>query len=185
MLTARTLAEAQIYVSLTTAADPEAPAVEPAQPEPGQNLAEGDDAWTYTTPVGDVTIPYAAEDAARQVGAHFGLGVSELVDAAQWAMVAATFARRALDADLAYNGEPGEARRVVEVNWEFAADAVAEALKFLPEGANDAPAAAVWTTSGAAARANDPYLLTRAKLEDDLQTYRGTLSDFRALYGPR
>ncbi|MGW6276040.1 hypothetical protein [Kribbella sp. NPDC055071] len=184
MLTARTLAEAQIYVSLTTAADPAAPAIEPPQPEPGENLTEGQDAWTYTTSAGELTIPYASEDAARRVGAHFGLGVSELVDAAQWAMVAATFARRALDADLAYNGEPGDARRVVEANWEFAADAVAEALKFLPDGANDAPAAAVWTPSGTEARTNDPYLLTRAKLTDDLQTYRGTLNDFRALYGP-
>ena len=30
MLTARTLAEAQVYVSLTTAADPDVPAGEPA-----------------------------------------------------------------------------------------------------------------------------------------------------------
>ena len=183
MLTARTLIEAQTYVSLVTAADPDAPAVEPAIPETGVNLTEGPDAWTLATTAGVITIPYASEDAARKLGLRFGLGVSRLIDAAQWAVVGATFARRALESDMAYTGEPGQDREVVELNWEFAAEAVGEALKFLPDDADEVPDSAVWTRYGADAKARNPQLLTRAKLYDDLEYYRGTLEDFRALYG--
>jgi hypothetical protein len=185
MLTARTLAEAQVYVSLTTAADQTAPATEPAPIVPGENLTEGEEAWTLATPAGDIAIPYASEDAARTIGARFGLGVSQLIDAAQWAVVAATYARRALEADMAYAGDPSQDRDSVELNWEFAADAVAEALKFLPDGADAVPDEGVWSEFGRQARARNPELVTRAKLTDDLEYYRGTLDDFRALYGPR
>jgi hypothetical protein len=184
MLTARTLAEAQIYVSLTTAADDAAPATEPAPIVPGPNLLEGDDAWTVKTTVGDISVPYASEDAARTIGSRFGLGVSQLVDAVQWAVVAATFARRALEADLAYSGGPDQDRVTVEENWEFAAESVVEALKFLPEGAAQVPDEGVWSEFGRQSRAQSPELATRAKLEDDLDYYQGTLADFRALYGP-
>jgi hypothetical protein len=184
MLTARTLAEAQVYVSLTTATDEALPATEPAPIEPGVNSVEGSDAWTLTTTAGEIVVPYATEQAARTVGARFGLGVSALVDAAQWVLVAETYARRALTADLAYTGEPDQDRNSVELNWEFAADAVGEALKFLPEGAEDVPESGVWSELGAQTRAQNPQMLTRSKLIDDLQYYRGTLDDFRALYGP-
>jgi hypothetical protein len=184
MLTARTLAEAQVYVSVTTAADSAAPATEPAPIVPGANLAEGEEAWTLTTTAGEIAVPYASEHAARTVGSRFGLGVSQLVDAAQWTVVAATYARRALEADMAYSGSPGEDRDQVELNWEFAADAVVEALKFLPEGADEVPEEGVWSELGSQSRAQNPQLLTRAKLLDDLEYYRGTLEDFRALYGP-
>ena len=50
MLTARTLAEAQIYVSLTTAADLEVPASEPAPLQPGENLLEGPDGLAVGRP---------------------------------------------------------------------------------------------------------------------------------------
>lgn len=185
MLTARTLVEAQIYLSLVTAADPDVPAVEPALPEPGVNLTEGPDAWALATTVGEITIPYSSENAARTAGARFGLGVSQLVDAAQWALVGASFARRALEADMAYTGAPDQDRRGVELNWEFAADAVSEAIKFLPDDADEVPAAGVWSQDGKDAKARNPQLVTRAKLYDDLEYYRGTLEDFRALYdGP-
>jgi hypothetical protein len=184
MLTARTLTEAQVYVSLMTAADESVPATAPAPIEPGPNLTEGPDAWTLSTTAGDIVVPYASEDAARTIGARFGLGVSPLVDAAQWALLAATFARRALAADMAYTGGPDQDRNSVELNWEFAADAVGEALKFLPEGADEVPAEGVWSELGTQARTQTPDLVTRAKLVDDLEYYRGTLEDFRALYGP-
>ncbi|WBQ01805.1 hypothetical protein [Kribbella sp. CA-293567] len=184
MLTARTLTEAQTYVSLLTAADETAPATAPDPIEPGPNVTQGPDAWLLATTAGEIAVPYASEDAARKIGARFGLGVSSLIDAAQWALVAASFARRALTADLAYTGEPDQDRTSVELNWEFAADAVGEALKFLPEGAEDAPESAVWSELGTQARAQSPELVTRGKLVDDLEYYRGTLADFRALYGP-
>ena len=183
MLTARTLAEAQVYVSLSTAADQSAPATEPAPIVPGQNLTEGEEAWTLASSAGDIAIPYASEDAARTVGARFGLGASQLIDAAQWAVVAATYARRALEADMAYTGGPDQDRDIVELNWESAADAVGEALKFLPDGADVVPDEGVWTEFGRQARAQNPELVTLAKLTDDLEYYRGTLEDFRALYG--
>jgi hypothetical protein len=183
MLIARTLAEAQVYVSLSTAADSSVPPVAPAPIVPGADLIEGEDAWTLASTAGEITVPYASEQAARTIGALFGLGVSQLVDAAQWAVVAATYARRALEADLAYNGGPDDDREQVEQNWQAAADAVSEALKFLPEGVDEAPAEAVWSDLGRESLANNPQLLTRAKLEDDLEYYEGTLADFRALNG--
>ncbi|GAA0946000.1 hypothetical protein GCM10009554_41370 [Kribbella koreensis] len=184
MLTARTLAEAQVYVSLSTVVDESLPAVAPAPIEPGVNSVEGEDAWTLTTTVGEIVVPYVTEQAARTVGSRYGLGVSQLVDAAQWVLVAEAYARRALTADLAYTGQPDQDRYSVELNWEFAADAVGEALKFLPEGAEDVPEAGVWSDLGTRTRAKNPQMLTRGKLVDDLQYYRGTLDDFRALYGP-
>jgi hypothetical protein len=46
------------------------------------------------------------------------------------------------------------------------------------------PEEGVWSEFGRQSRAQDPTLVTRAKLTDDLEYYRGTLDDFRALYGP-
>ncbi|TDO44460.1 hypothetical protein EV651_1343 [Kribbella sp. VKM Ac-2571] len=183
MLTARTLAEAQVYVSLTTASDTPVPATRPAPIEPGANLIDGEDGWTLTSTAGDIAIAYASERAARFIDSRFGLGVSELIDAAQWAVVAATYARLALEADMAYRGHPEEDRDAVELSWEFAVDAVVEALKFLPDDADEVPDVAVWSEFGQRARAENPHLLTRAKLYDDLEYYQGTLEDFRAIYG--
>lgn len=184
MLTARTLAEAQVYVSMMTVADESAPATEPAPIVAGGNAVEGDDAWTVTTTAGEISVPYVSEQAARTIGERFGLGVSQLVDAAQWVLVAETYARRALEADMAYTGGPDQDRTSVELNWEFAADAVSEALKFLPDGEEVVPEAGVWSDLGLQARAQNPQMLFRGKLADDLEYYRGTLDDFRALYGP-
>lgn len=182
MLTARTLAEAQVYVSLAIAADQSAPAVEPPPIVPGSNLTEGAEAWTLASTAGDIAISYASEDACRTIGARFGLGVSQLIDAAQWAVVAATYARRALEADMAYTGRPDQDRFRVEVNWELAAEAVGEALKFLPDGADVVPNEGVWSEFGRQSRERKPELVTRTKLTADLEYYRGTLDDFRALY---
>ncbi len=41
----------------------------------------------------------------------------------------------------------------------------------------------MWSEFGAQARRENRHLVTRGKLEDDLEYYRGTLEDFRALYG--
>lgn len=204
MLTARTLAEAYVYAGVMAAADglPDAAGEPPVEPpveptadslgesavEPGDGpdagLVEGPDSWTLTAGDVRIEIPYLSEQAARQVGARFGLGVSQLVDAGQWILVGTTYARRALEADLVYHGGPAEDRRRVELNWEFAADAVAEAVKFLPEGADVLPDEAVWSELGQQARGENPEHFTREKLIDDLEYYRGTLEDFRTLHGP-
>lgn len=178
MPTARTLAEAQIYLSLLAAADENADAGPPQT-----SLTEGEHAWTMHSTFGDVEIPYDSEAACRTLDVRFGLGVSQLVDAGQWILIAGTYARRALDADLAYRGKPEQNRETVELNWQFAADVMGEAIKFLPEGADHLPAEAFWTEQGEQLRRDDPERITRAQLFDDLEYYTGTLEDFRSLYG--
>jgi hypothetical protein len=83
---------------------------------------------------------------------------------------------------MAFTGEAEQDRTAVELNWEFAADAIAEAIKFLPDDADEVPDADIWSEFGAQAKARDPQMVSRAKLSDDLEYYRGTLEDFRALY---
>ncbi|MFK4085634.1 hypothetical protein ACI2LF_16115 [Kribbella sp. NPDC020789] len=185
MLTARTLTEAQVYESMLTAADESAAAVPPPELQPGVNLVDGERSWIFHSTAGPIEVEYESESAARKLGVPFGLGVSTLLDAAQWAILASTFGRRALTADMAYTGQPDQDRSTVEVNWEYAAYAVREALKFLPDDADQVPESAIWSEFGRQALAESPQLLHRAKLLDDLQYYEGTLADFRALYdGP-
>ncbi|MFI5733173.1 hypothetical protein ACIA49_23875 [Kribbella sp. NPDC051587] len=182
MLTARTLTEAQVYESVLTAADESAPAVPAPDLQPGVNLVEGETSWTYHSTAGAIEVAYESESAARKLGLPFGLGVSTLLDAAQWAILASTFGRRALTADMSYTGQPDQDRSIVELNWEYAAYAVREALKFLPEDADQVPDSAIWSDFGRQALVESPQLVHRAKLVDDLQYYEGTLDDFRALY---
>jgi hypothetical protein len=185
---ARTLLEAEIYVALETAqAGPEPGKVLAPAPdlELGDNIVEGPDAWTYRSPIGEITIPYSSQHSATRLGAHWGLGRSQLVDAAEWAVVAHLYADRTIGADMAYDGQPGQARYNVELGWELAAEAIVEAMKSLPEGDQGGdlvPDSEIWTSFGADAKARDPYLVSRARLEEDLEYYRGTLADFRALY---
>jgi hypothetical protein len=181
MLTARTLAEAQTYLSLLAAADDAPDAARPGPPE--TSLTEGEEAWTVHSELSDLAVPYVSEHAARNLGVIFGLGVSQLVDAGQWILVAGTYARRALDADLAYTGEPGQDRTTVELNWQFAAEAIGEALKFLPEDADRLPDEAFWSDLGVQLQREQPQRITRAQLTDDQEYYTGTLEDFRLLYG--
>lgn len=181
MLTARTLAEAQVYLSVLAAAD-DAP--EAAAP-PATTRTEGEDSWTISSSLGEVEVPFRTEDEARKLGERFGLGVSLLLDAGVWVSLASVWAQRAQDADLEYTGQPGQNRERVEVNWEFARDAMAEALKFLPEGADAIPADAFWTDLGTRVYEKNPELFTRARLTEDHEFYRDTLEDFRSLYGER
>jgi hypothetical protein len=177
MLTARTLAEAHIYASVMAAAEA------PAASDFAESLVEGAEVWTVNVRGYEIEVPYASEQAARQVGARFGLGVSQLVDAGQWVLVATTYARRALDLDLAYDNGPESERRSIELNWMFAADALAEAVKFLPADAAQIPADVLWSELGRQTYQQQPALFEREKLIDDLEYYRGTLDDFRALHG--
>jgi hypothetical protein len=178
MLTARTLAEARVYLSAMAASD--AP---DATEAPQTQLTEGEEAWTIHSPLGDVQVLYRTEDEARRLGERFGLGASLLLDAGLWVQFASVWAKRALDADIEYTGQPGQNRAAVELNWEFARDAMAEALKFLPEGAEVVPEEGFWTEIGVRTHELNPELFTRAKLTEDYEFYRDTLRDFRSLYG--
>ncbi len=199
MLTARTLNEAQTYFALmrvTPGDSPDelAPALVNPPQEPnttltGTSRVEGPESWTVSYGDEDegviqVEVPYASEDLARRVGVVFGMGVSPLVDAAQWVLISRTYARRALDEDMTTVHPSPEVRRRIELNWQFAAEAVGEAMKFLPEGATELPPEAIWSRLGTETRAENPDWLTRAQLQDDYEYYTGTLEDFRALHGP-
>jgi hypothetical protein len=196
MLIARSLWEAEIYVALKLAeAEPRSTAdLKPAPPlEPGQNITEGPDAWLYASPVGEITVPYTSERTSTLSGAHFGLGRSRLVDAAEWVKVAHLYGERAIEDQMHFSGEPVPAgddpeyrkrRYNVELGWELAAEAIVQAMAFLPEGADKVPDSAIWSDFGAAAVADDQYLVTRARLEEDLEYFRGVLQDFRDFHSP-
>ncbi|NUR92942.1 MAG: hypothetical protein HOY71_53475, partial [Nonomuraea sp.] len=125
-----------------------------------------------------------AESAAREYDLTFGSGLSELIDPGQWAMIAATYASRALEGGLFHAADPSDAQRFDEVatDWRFAAEAVAEALKFFPPGAADLPPDAFWSETGREVRETEPARLTRRRLEDDLAFYRQSLDDFVRLH---
>ncbi|MGZ0146193.1 hypothetical protein ACXJJ3_03930 [Kribbella sp. WER1] len=198
---ARSIWEAQTYVSLRLAEREQPPGDQPALTlgdappmKLGTNLAEGPDAWTYQSPVGEITIPYVSEKTSVQVGAPFGLGRSRLIDAAEWVQVARLYHDWAIGDMLYYAGEPDpfsfdgphtERRGYIRLGWDLAIDAILQAMAFLPEGdqgGDQVPDSEIWSQFGARAKAEDPHLVTRARLEDDLETYRGILEDFRNTY---
>ncbi|GAA3123922.1 hypothetical protein JOF29_008635 [Kribbella aluminosa] len=205
MLMARSIWEAQTYVSLRLS-EREQPPGEPGQPVPalslggaapmklGTNLIEGPDSWTYQSPVGDIVIPYVSEKTTIQVGAPFGIGRSRLIDAAEWVHVAYLYQNWALADMLKYAGEPDpasndfqhtERRRHIRLGWELAVDALLQATAFLPEGdhgGDQVPDSEIWSQFGRSAKLADPYLVTRARLEEDLETFRGMLEDFDNFY---
>jgi hypothetical protein len=188
MLTARTLAEDQTYISVMAATDPPLDVtLRPTRQD--TTLTEGAEAWTLSYVQGadliQVEVPYMSEDVARRTGVMFGLGVSQLIDAGQWSQVAATYARRAFDRDFSLTdgvGTPDE-RRLVELDWEFAAEAQGEVVKFLPDGADEIPPEAFWSELDTRVHTDQPELFTREKVLDDYEYYRGTLEDFRSLHG--
>ncbi|MFB4278027.1 hypothetical protein ACBJ59_22235 [Nonomuraea sp. MTCD27] len=170
---ARSLVEAYVHLDLTASG--------------GSGRAEVTDerdGWLVRAGGVEVLVPYEAEDAAKHEGATFGTGLSELLDPGQWVLVGATYASRALEGGLFYAADPSDPERfdAVATDWSFAADAMAEALKFLPEGAAELPPEAFWTEMGRSARDADPGRFTRAKLESDLAFYRQSLDDFHRLH---
>ncbi|HZX08097.1 hypothetical protein [Kribbella sp.] len=205
MLTARSLVEAQTYVSLRLS-ERDNPPVEPGQPVPaltfgdapplraGTNLVEGPDSWTYHSPVGEIVIPYVSEKTSIEVGSPFGLGRSRLIDAAEWVRVGYLYQNVALAEMMKYAGEPDptsndfqhtERRRHIRNSYELAVDAILQAMAFLPEGDHGGDQVAdadIWSQFGTSAKLANPYLVTRARLEDDLETFRGMLEDFDNFY---
>jgi len=191
MLTARTLAEAQTYFALMRVTGTGAPDLSESTLA-GTTRVEGEQAWTLTYGTEaegqlQVEVPYGSEDVARRTGVVFGLGVSPLVDAGQWTMIAGVYARRAFDRDFSLADGVGTAheRELVELDWEYAAEAQGEAVKFLPDGADALPGEAFWSDLGERLLAEHPENFTRQKLVDDYEYYRGTLEDFRVLHAHR
>lgn len=198
MLMARSLWEADVYVSFQHFFQDPAGAPPEARPmKLGENLVEGPDSWTYQSPIGDIVIPYVSEKTTIQVGAPFGLGRSRLLDAVQWVTIGHAFNERALTDMMTYAGEPDpfsfdyqhtEKRRHIRVAWDLAIDATLQAMAFLPEGdhgGDRVPEADIWSEFGANALRADPHLVTRARLDEDLDEFRGLLEDFDRTYAPK
>lgn len=173
---ARSLVEAYVYLDLVAPGGSEQAAV-----------ADGDEGWLVRAGGVEVLVPYEAEEAARQSEATFGTGLSALLDPGQWVLVSATYASRALEGGLLLAEDPSdpEGLDAVAADWSFAADAVAEALKFVPEGdagADGPDLESFWTEMGRSARDAAPGRFTRAKLESDLAFYRQSLADLHRLH---
>lgn len=188
---ARTLVEAFLYLELnhTPGEQSRAPDLTPDDDDPVSVsrqavLSEEEDAWRIRLGEVDVLLPYASEDAARNEDLTFGPGISELIDPGQWALVAVTYANRALEEAFLFAADSADDARYesVAAGWRFAADAVAEALKFLPDDADEVPAEEFWTEMGRSAREDEPERFTRAALERDLAYYRQSLTDFYRLH---
>ncbi|MGV9305643.1 hypothetical protein ACWENQ_09585 [Nonomuraea sp. NPDC004354] len=176
---ARSLVEGYLYLDLA-AREVGGNAAERA------TLTEGEESWTLRLDGVEVEVPYQGEATARLDELTFGEGRSELIDPGQWVFVAGTYARRTLSESLSFTANPDDDEQFenVAAGWQFAADAIAEALKFLPPGADAVPAEACWTPMGRALHEANPERFTRQQLESDLLFYRQNLEDFWQLHRP-
>lgn len=177
-LRARTLLEARLYAKLAGLSD---------GTEGGENPAgmpvEGPDAWTFRFGDVGITVPYESEAEARREGERFGVGPSQLIDAGQWKLLGAGYARQVLELDLAFTEEPGDGSAYDDIvlGWQLAIDATGEVLKFIPPGEDEVPDHAFWTETGRRAREEEPGRFTRAVIEEDIDFYRNNLDDFRRM----
>lgn len=95
---------------------------------------------------------------------------SQLIDAGQWVWLADRLTA-------GVPAEPGEdmtavRRRQLRRDLLTAAAAVAEAIKFVPAGADAVPRAALWSETGHAAYLQEPGRFHRRRLDAVSQTYR-------------
>ncbi|MEV0595364.1 hypothetical protein [Nonomuraea cavernae] len=170
---ARTIAEAYVHIGLTVADG--APGRDPDYSR-WTTLTEGDDAWTLVFDHAghhiELRVPYQTEYEARRDGLHFGPGTSTLVDAGQWVLVSAAYARMAVEDDILSSPDAAD-------GWELARDAALEAAKFIPEGEEEPAPSAFWTPLGTQARAQEPERFTRRRLRDDIDFYQESLDRLR------
>ncbi|MDH2425071.1 hypothetical protein [Sphaerisporangium sp. TRM90804] len=193
VLMGRTLVEAYLYielnaVALRAAGDAEGPGESAGDYDAHTTLTEGPEVWRVRFDgrgLGldlriDVFVPYRSEFDARRDHLRFGEGASTLIDAGQWSVLSAGYARRALRDDLAYSENPVDPDlfKSVVLGWESARDATLESAKFIPAGADEVPETAFWTDIGKAARRDHPDRFTRTALEADAALYQETLDDF-------
>ncbi|MFF4772111.1 hypothetical protein [Microtetraspora fusca] len=174
---ARSLVEAYVYLDVTGGPGGRRAAEHAV-------LSEEEDGWRVTLDDAEVFVPYVAEAEVRREDLTFGSGVSELIDPGQWVQIGTTYARRALEASLFFAADPSSDERYMDIvtDWRFAADAVAEALKFVPDDADALPEASFWTEPGREAYEREPARFTRARMEDDLAYYRTSLDGFVRLH---
>ncbi|GAA2700374.1 hypothetical protein [Nonomuraea recticatena] len=174
MREARTITEAYLHISLTVAHA--GPGKKPDY-RPWTVFTEGPDAWKMVFDhfghYIELRVPYATEYTARCDGLHFGPGISTLVDAGQWVLTAAAYARMAVEDDLLSSPD-------ALLGWEIARDAAVEAAKFLPDDADEMPLTAFWTPLGTATHRQEPERFTRERLRGDIEFYQQNMGRLRA-----
>lgn len=187
-LRARTIVEAHLYLDLLR--DDGVLGDDPGDPAEWTTLTEGSGGWTlHADGAGgafapfEIVIAYRDLAEARRTGVRFGSGPSMLIDAAQWRLLGEVYAEQAIEAGMSAAGAPQDRVLLEEalLAWQFAIDVAAEALRFLPAGADEVPATAFWSERGRQARREDPEQFTRAALTRQVTTYRQLRDDFAAL----
>jgi hypothetical protein len=182
---ARTIVEAHLYLDLLRA-EGALGAADPGDPDGWTELVEGEDGWTLRADgAGGAFEPFGIEIAyrdlaeARRTGVRFGPRVSTLIDAVQWQDLGTEYAEQAIDAGLAAAVLPGDREQLAEAaqTWQFAIDLAGEALRFVPAGAAELPADAVWSARGLVRWRADPGRFGRAAVEHQLSTYRQLRDD--------
>ncbi|MFD1934568.1 hypothetical protein ACFSKW_24155 [Nonomuraea mangrovi] len=174
---ARSLVEGYVHLDLTVLGEGPGAAERAVR-------TEEEEGWRIRLDDAEVFVPHRAEAEARRDGLTFGTGISELIDPGQWVLLGATYGRRAVEAGLFFAVDPSsdEKYAAIVADWRFAADAAAEALKFVPDGAEELGANSFWTDMGRAAFAREPERFTRARMESDLAYYREGLDGFMDLH---
>ena len=103
-----------------------------------------------------------------------GADRSQLLDAGEWLGVADLCARAAAGDGYGEDGEPVFPPEALE-SLAIAVAAMNEVLKFIPEGAEDVPADAVWSERGRDVRESEPDRFRRKRLQLVRDTYRDVL----------
>jgi hypothetical protein len=128
----------------------------------------------------DHVFAAGVEPAAGPTTTRFGgPPASELLDAAQWLDVATEAETAAGDAEYSA-GSAAEARQDRRASLEYAREAVVEAMKFLPDGAEEVPVDAVFSERGRQVLATEPEMLTRGWMESMHRAYLELLAELDA-----
>lgn len=108
-----------------------------------------------------------------------GPPASELLDAVQWLDIATEAETAAGDAEY-YAGSTADGRQDQRASLEYAREAVVEAMKFLPDGADEVPAGEVFSERGRQVLATEPEMLTRGWMESMHRAYVELLAELDA-----
>lgn len=103
-------------------------------------------------------------------GHSFGPGTSDLLDAAEWLWLAG----RTADLSGVATSDSPSGRATVQA---IAADAVRQAIAFIPSGQDRVPDEAFWSARGRVLRVADPDAFTRARLLAELLRHDPTAGD--------
>jgi hypothetical protein len=98
---------------------------------------------------------------------------SEIIDAGQWLIIADLCASSVAATPSQVPDERAKQRAAMQM----AVDALAEILKFIPDGESIVPDSGFWTPEGRAERHREPGRFRRPRLEVVLQTYQRILAE--------